>query len=112
MMFLVKGELYHTGTWDLWFKYAHGWLPVAPVKVACRHPDVVEAARRACQRREKGTGEDVLANQHLFNVYVHVGMNNQDFKGGLFCARVHDLLGCNASTATCCARVYPSLASV
>ena len=81
MMILTKGELYHTSTWNLWFKFAEGHLPIAQVKGICSNPTLLEKARKACKRRETGTGEDVLANQHLFNVYIHVGANDQEFKG-------------------------------
>lgn len=81
MMFLTKGDLYHSSTWELWFQYAQDWLPAGPVKAACSKPEVIQAAQKACKRRERGTGEDILANQHLFNVYIHVGLNNQDFRG-------------------------------
>lgn len=83
-MFLTKGDLYHASTWELWFKYAHGWLPIAPVQAACGNKQpALEAAQTACRRHHTGTGEEILANQHLFNVYVHVGLNNQEFKGAL-----------------------------
>lgn len=52
-----------------------------PVKEACKDPQLIEKAKKLCKRRTVGTGEETLANQHLFNVYVHVGLNNQEFKG-------------------------------
>ena len=81
MMYLTKGELYHSSTWKLWYDYAGGFLPMGPVKEACKDPQLIEKARKLCKRRTTGTGEETLANQHLFNVYVHVGLNNQEFKG-------------------------------
>lgn len=83
-MYLTKGDLYHSSTWKLWFEYAGGFLPMTAVKEACKDPQLIEKARKLCKRRTVGTGEETLANQHLFNVYVHVGMNNQEFKGKLF----------------------------
>ena len=82
-MYLTKGDLYHSSTWKLWFEYAGRFLPVDPVRSSScgNDPKAWQAAQRACRRREKGNGEDTLANQHLFNVYIHVGLNNQEFKG-------------------------------
>lgn len=83
-MYLTKGELYHTETWKLWFEFAHGHLPLAQVKQACKTPGLLEKAQQLCQVKTlEGSGERVLANQHLFNVYVHVGLNNQEFEGEL-----------------------------
>jgi hypothetical protein len=81
MMYLTKGDLYHSSTWKLWFQYAEGYLPIAQVKAACGNSETIEAAQKLCQRREVGSGENTLINQHLFNVYIHVGLNNQEFKG-------------------------------
>jgi len=83
MMYLTKGDLYHSSTWKLWFEFAEGYLPMAQVKAVCGDAAKVEAAQKACRRREFGNGGDTLINQHLFNVYVHVGLNNQEFKGEL-----------------------------
>lgn len=80
-MILTKGELFHSSTWKAWFEFAEGVLPLAQVKSICKNPTLLEKAKKACRRREKGTGEDILANQHLFNVYIHVGLNNQEFQG-------------------------------
>lgn len=80
-MFLTKGDLYHSGTWKLWFEFAGGYLPMAPVKEACKDLKTLDKARKVCKGKTMSTGEAVLANQHLFNVYIHVGLNNQEFKG-------------------------------
>ena len=81
MMYLTKGDLYHSSTWKLWFEYAGGFLPMTQVKQACEDPGILAKAKKLCKAKTMTTGEATLANQHLFNVYVHVGMNNQEFKG-------------------------------
>lgn len=85
-MFLTKGELHHSSTWKLWFEYAGGFLPLVPVQQACKTPKLLEKAQKLCKPKTLATGEETLVNQHLFNVYVHVGLNNQEFKGTLYCA--------------------------
>ena len=81
-MFLTKGDLYHSATWQLWLEFAEGFLPMGSVKEACKTPQLLERARKSCKRMSGPPGEVTLANQHLYNVYIHVGLNNQEFKGG------------------------------
>ena len=56
---------------------------MGPVQEACKDPQAIEKAKKLCRRKTMASGEETLANQHLFNVYIHVGLNNQEFKGGV-----------------------------
>lgn len=69
-LFLTAGDLYHTSAWTHWFRSAAGVVPAeTAVETACKLRGVaLEAAGVACM----APGVDVIGDQHLFNVYVHL----------------------------------------
>jgi hypothetical protein len=83
MMYLTKGDLYHTSTWKLWFQTAEGYLPLAQVQAACRNALGMNGQhlKNLCRSQQLRSQGDTLAKQHLFSVYVHVGLNNRTFTG-------------------------------
>ncbi len=81
-MFLVRGELHHSETWRMWFAFARDLVPLAAVKAVPGCDSArLEKARIACANASSGRAGDVLSEQHLFNAYVHVGLNNNEFAG-------------------------------
>jgi hypothetical protein len=79
LLFLTRGYLQHHDTWALWFGDAQGLLPVQAIQKAACTAETISAAGHTC-----GTsgGKGPLQQQHLYTVYVHVGINEKDFKGG------------------------------
>lgn len=83
-MILTKGDLYHSALWKLWFQYLEGFVPLAQVQSACSGDQELDPAQEMC-RAHYDAGGSVLTRQvqHLFTVYVHVGLNNVTFNGAL-----------------------------
>ena len=69
MMFLTRGVLFHEPTWKLWFKYAEGLVPIEPFRSTGCNSSVFAEINKYCLVDEHSP--DVIAQQHLFNAYVH-----------------------------------------
>lgn len=77
-MFLTRGVLHHEATWRAWLHAASGLLPrVALQTLGCSNEDVKKVVS-ACT---PSSGATVLAQQHLFNVLVHVSGSTPNWKG-------------------------------
>ena len=77
-MFLTRGDLHQEPVWDLWFRHAEGLVPISALKVHGCGTTFVSHLRGVCGH---AAGDGPIQRQHLFNVYVHVGANEVDFKG-------------------------------
>ena len=112
LLFLTRGELYHEAAWRLWFRSAAGVLPVTAHPALCppthtltptpqqpssetpppphehQHEQVdvpTEEARGACgiePPQSYDNDDDVIAQQHLFSVYVHLSADVDAFAMG------------------------------
>ncbi|KAK9907312.1 hypothetical protein WJX75_001278 [Coccomyxa subellipsoidea] len=78
MMFLTRGDLHQEPVWDLWFRHAEGLVPISALKVHGCGTAFVSHLRSVCGH---AAGDGPIQRQHLFNVYVHVGANEVNFKG-------------------------------
>lgn len=78
-MFLTRGVLYHEKTWEVWFSGAAGLLPMAALQAADCEPGLLEHLQHSCGAK---SGAHVLQQQHLFSIYIHVGANEVNWKGG------------------------------
>ncbi len=94
LLFLTRGYLQHHDTWRLWFQDAQGLLPVLAIQRATCTAEVISAAGHSCG---SAGGKGPLQQQHLFSVYVHVGIN-EDFVG-----ETHRLTCRDSTSKACCA---------
>lgn len=78
MMFLSTDLPHHKEMWRRWFKAAAGMLPRASVqKIGCDAAALATTAS-TCAVPEAG---HAIEQQHLFTVYLHIDLNNKEFKG-------------------------------
>jgi hypothetical protein len=70
LLFLTAGDVFHTETWMHWLRSAAGILPVetATESVCELQGLALDAAATACQ----APSDDVIGQQHLFSIYVHL----------------------------------------
>ncbi|KAK9813067.1 hypothetical protein WJX72_008331 [[Myrmecia] bisecta] len=86
LMFLTRGDLYHEPTWRLWFQYAANLVPLDAVRAGQCSADRLHAISQHCA--SKRSGSDALAQQHLFNVYIHSSPDWPGYpKGNIFRGR-------------------------
>ena len=75
--------LFHEPTWRLWFKYAEGLVPIEPFRSSGCNSSVFADINKYCLADAGST--DVIAQQHLFDVYVHTAPSFPGFeKGSVF----------------------------
>ncbi|CAL5228886.1 g12101 [Coccomyxa viridis] len=79
MMFLTRGEIHQEPLWKLWFQHLAGMVPVSALRIhdGCA-ADQIGFLQKVCGPAARG---NVIQQQHLFNVYVHVGANEVNFTG-------------------------------
>ena len=83
LLFLTRGVLFHEPTWRLWFKYAEGLVPIEPFRSSGCNSSVFADINKYCLADASST--DVIAQQHLFDVYVHTAPSFPGFeKGSVF----------------------------
>lgn len=94
-MFLTRGVLHHEATWTAWLHAASGLLPRASIRnLGCSH-QAVKKVVSVCTPTADAT---VLAQQHLFNVLVHVSGSTPNWKGA--CSRIlHKVVATTTSWA-------------
>lgn len=82
-MFLTRGHLHHEGTWTEWFRMAAGLLPRALVQSKGCEEEAMARIASSCAIPEGNA--TVIQQQRLFQIYIHVGLDNAEFDGKLPC---------------------------
>ena len=73
ILFLTRGNLFHEPIWKEWFRSVAGLLPEESVAAALDDENKLKNVEEICRSEGiKNTNEtDIIASQHLFNVYIH-----------------------------------------
>ena len=75
---MTRGPLHHEETWAAWFVAAADQLPVSMALSLGCDKRVLGNVRAACSAPADAS---VLQRQRLFDVHIHVGLQNEEFRG-------------------------------
>ena len=82
MLFMTRGPLPHEDTWAAWFEAAANQLPVSMALSLGCEKKVLKSVKEGCLAPADAP---VLQRQRLFDVHIHVGLQNEDFTGAALC---------------------------
>ena len=78
LLFMTRGPLPHEDTWAAWFAAAADQLPVSMALSLGCDKKVLKTIKDTCSAP---ADVPVLQRQRLFDVLIHVGLQNEEFTG-------------------------------